>query len=267
MQKFKSTDVKPFQFHDLSVSESTSEVEKFNFRSFDFENTQQKVERQSTIRTERALESKGKFKIDEVVRKSRGLSDQENQDYELKVQAEVERRIQAHYEEAYQAGLEEGKKNGQDQAYAEHRNQLDDELNHLKSQLEQAYQQLDGLILQEKEKTLEFVKRFVKWILIKEMDNKNYLASLLEKLILEMNSRRNLIVKVSRAHFDSMNEMIPQVERNVGQLQNIRVEIVPELQGPGIILETQNGLIDGSQESVMENIEKIFEQVKEHDHN
>ena len=58
-----------------------------------------------------------------------------------------------------------------------------------------------------------------------------------------------------------MPEVIQLVESRLGQLTNIRVEIVPEIIHPGIILESENGLIDGSMEGVFRNIDKIFEQV------
>jgi flagellar assembly protein FliH len=58
-----------------------------------------------------------------------------------------------------------------------------------------------------------------------------------------------------------MPEIITAVESKIGQLLNVRIEIVPEINYPGIILESENGLIDGSLEGVFQNIDKIFEQV------
>lgn len=55
--------------------------------------------------------------------------------------------------------------------------------------------------------------------------------------------------------------MVEAVEARLGQLSNVRVEIVPEINHPGIILESENGLIDGSLEGVFQNIDKIFELV------
>ena len=62
-----------------------------------------------------------------------------------------------------------------------------------------------------------------------------------------------------------MPEVIAVVESRLGQLQNIRIEIVPEINHPGIILESENGLIDGSIEGVFANIDKIFESVLKHE--
>jgi flagellar assembly protein FliH len=62
-----------------------------------------------------------------------------------------------------------------------------------------------------------------------------------------------------------MPEIIQTVQARLGQLSNLRIEIVPEIQHPGIILESENGLIDGSLEGVFQNIDKIFEQVVNHE--
>ncbi len=101
--------------------------------------------------------------------------------------------------------------------------------------------------------------------MLKEINEKMYLENLLEKLILELNSRKNIIVKVGQNNFAHMPEIIKTVEAKLGQLSNVRVEIVPELNEPGIILECENGLIDGSLQGVFLNIDKIFEQVLGHE--
>ncbi len=100
---------------------------------------------------------------------------------------------------------------------------------------------------------------------MKEINEKVYLEQLLEKLILELNSRKNLIIKVGREQFAAMPEVMKTVEARVGQLQNTRIEVVPELHHPGIILESENGLIDGSLEGVFANIDRIFGQVLNHE--
>ena len=60
-------------------------------------------------------------------------------------------------------------------------------------------------------------------------------------------------------------DVMKTVEARLGQLQNTRIEIVPELRHPGIILESENGLIDGSLEGVFANIDRVFGQVLGHE--
>lgn len=263
MQKYRTTDVKPFQFSDL---QSTHVVEQNKFESFQFgELSGESFSRENIsddqIRKERSFAQKNNFKIDDVVRDSRGLSRQEESDFELKVQQEVKRRLEAAYQKAFNEGLERGREEGKEEALTQYHEALGQKVEEFTQIIAQVQAQSDKVLEKSQTEVYDFIKRFTKWIVLKEIDEKKYLESLLEKLILELNARKNLIIKVGRQNFSQMPEVITQVESRLGQLSNVRVEIVPEINHPGIILESENGLIDGSLERVFQNIDKIFEQI------
>ncbi len=263
MEKFRNQEIKPFQF---SALESTHVVSSNSFQPFEFQALAgdagaKDPASQEEIRSERKFAKKNNFKIDAVVSDSRGISGQEQNDLELQIRDEVQRRVKATYDAAYQEGLQKGRVEGRSVAEAEVRSKLEQHVNEFAINLGEVQGQTAGIVDANRAEIYEFVKRFTKWILLREIDEKVYLETLLEKLILELNARKNLIVKVGRANFARMPEVIEVVEARLGQLSNVRVEIVPELEHPGIILESENGLIDGSLEGVFKNIDKIFEQV------
>ena len=173
----------------------------------------------------------------------------------------MKRRLEAAYQDAYQEGLEKGRAEGKEEALNEFHEVLGQRVEEFGQVIAQVQSQSDKVIEKNRTEVYEFIKRFTKWIVLKEINEKVYLETLLEKLILELNARKNLIVKVGRANFAQMPEVVQTVEARLGQLSNIRIEIVPEINHPGIILESENGLIDGSLEGVFANIDKIFEQV------
>lgn len=267
MEKFRNSEIKPFTFNDLK---STHVVSNGSFQAFEFQNltgesvTATKVTEEE-IRKERKHAAKNNFKIDDIVRDSRGLARQEQSDVEIKIQQEVKRRLEAAYEEAYKEGLERGREEGKEAAMAEFHEALGQKVEDFGQVIAQVQGQSDKIIENNRSEVYEFVKRFTKWIILKEVNEKVYLEGLLEKLILELNARKNLIVKVGKANFAQMPDVVKAVEERLGQLQNVRIEIVPEIQHPGIILESENGLIDGSLEGVFQNIDKIFEQVVGHE--
>ena len=47
----------------------------------------------------------------------------------------------------------------------------------------------------------------------------------------------------------------------LGELTNIRVEEALNMDQPGLIVESENGIIDGSIEAQFKNLEKLFESV------
>lgn len=267
MQKYRDTDIRSFEFNDLQSSHviKQDKLEAFNFKTLDGESLNRVKISDTEIRQERAFEKNNNFKIDGIVREYRGLSRQEQTDLEKRIQDEVNKRLEAAYQDAYQEGLEKGRAEGKQEAFEQEQQMLADKVDGFVSIISEVQGQSGKLIEKNRHETYEFIKRFTKWVLMKEVNDKVYLENLLEKLILELNARKNLIVKVGRANFQDMPEILKNVEARLGQLSNVRVEIVPELHHPGIILETENGLIDGSLEGVFRNIDKIFEQVINHE--
>jgi flagellar assembly protein FliH len=263
MEKFRNTEIKPFQFSDLQSTHvvQQTQLKPFEFKTLQGESISDINVSEEDIRTERKFAKKNNFKIDDIVRDYRGLSRQEQNDLEQRIQEEVKRRLDAAYEEAYKEGIERGQNEGREAAQNEFQETLLKRIEDLDEVIAKVNSQSDKILENNKQEVYEFIKRFTKWILLKEINEKTYLESLLEKLILELNARKNLIVKVGQANFAHMPEVIQLVESRLGQLTNIRVEIVPEIIHPGIILESENGLIDGSMEGVFRNIDKIFEQV------
>lgn len=267
MQKFRSSDIKSFEFSDLQGSQVIS---KGDFKPFSFGELSGEVMNEikvddETLRSERSFEKNNNFKIDGAVRASRGIAKQEQSDFEKAISEEVTRRLEAAYADAYNEGLEKGRAEGKAEAYAHYQEELNQKIEGFLEVVNGVQAQNGKLIEQNRHEVYEFIKRFTKWICLKEINEKLYLETLLEKLVLELNARKNLIVKVGRENFAQMPEVIKVVESRLGQLQNIRVEIVPEIHHPGIILESENGLIDGSIEGVFANIDKIFESVLNHE--
>lgn len=264
MQKYRKQDIKSFQFADL---QGTHVVTQGDFKAFSFDElTGESYGRDKisdeTLRTERGFEKAGDFKIDGAVRNSRGIAKQEQSDFDKRVEDEVNLRLQSAYQEAHTLGLEKGREEGKSEAFEAYQSELQHKLDGFVGIVQTVQSENVNQFEDNRQEIYEFIKRFTKWIVLKEINEKVYLEALLEKLVLELNARKNLIVKVGRANFAQMPEVIQVVEARLGALSNIRVEIVQEIQYPGIILESENGLIDGSMEGVFRNIDKIFEQVQ-----
>jgi flagellar assembly protein FliH len=264
MQKYRDSEIKPFEFSDL---QGTHVITQGDFKAFSYDELNGEVYNKEkvsdeTLRNERTHEKKSNFKIEGVVRDSRGLARQEQNDLEKRIQEEVSRRLKSAYQDAYNEGVEKGKEEGRQAAFAEYQAELANRIEEFSQTIESLSGQNEKILEKNRQEIYEFIKRFTKWIVLKEINEQVYLESLLEKLILELNARKNLIVKVGRQNFAQMQEVIQVVEGRLGQLSNVRVEVVPEIHHPGIILESENGLIDGSIESVFQNIDKIFEQLQ-----
>jgi flagellar assembly protein FliH len=264
MSKHRQADIHSFEFADLQgdhvVSGSSKQFQAFSFKSLEGKAVESQVSDEE-VRKERTFEKQNNFRIDDQVRQLRGLSRQEETDFQKMINEEVERRLKMSQEDAYKEGLELGRKEGKEQALAEFSESLSQKVEDLALQLGEIHLQTEKIYAKNRTELQEFIKRFTKWIVMKEINDDVYLEKLLEKLILELNCRKNLIVKVGRANFSQMPEVVKIVEARLGQLQNVRIEIVPQVAHPGIILESESALIDGSLEGVFKSIDKIFDQV------
>ena len=263
MQKYRSEEIQPFTFSEFqsdNISDQ-SKFETFNFKNIEGEAYNDIKISEETIRQERSLASQHGFKIDGIVSESRGLSRQERNDIEIKINEEVTKRLKVAYQEAFQEGLEKGRAEGREESLAEFQQVISGKIEELSQIISEVQDQTTKVLARNQQDVYDFIKRFTKWIILKEINEKMYLENLLEKLILELNARKNIIIKVGKANFSQMPEVIATIEARMGQLSNVRVEIVPEINHPGIILEAENGLIDGTLEGVFKNIDKIFETV------
>ena len=125
--------------------------------------------------------------------------------------------------------------------------------------LEELMSEKKAIIEGSKTQAYSLINKLTKWIVLKEVEDKEYIERLLEKLILEINTKSNLLIKVNQADFEAIPDVIKKVETRLGSLSNIRVEVGNELSGRGLVLESEVGVIDGSLKAQMKSLDKIFE--------
>ncbi|MAX66087.1 MAG: FliH/SctL family protein [Bacteriovoracaceae bacterium] len=257
------TSVKDYNFGELNPAGEvmSSANEDFHFISLnDAENLKHELTPEK-IRKERRHEAATSFEIFPVVKEHRGLQKQATDDYEKRVEEEVARRVENLKHQAVQEGYEHGLKEGHEKAYAEAKLEFEEKINHFVEQLNSIQTQVKDIYSSSKENAYLMVKNLSKWVILKEVDEKYYLARLLEKLIHEINSKANLVVHVNEEAFGYMPEIIKIVERKVGKLTNVRVETDFEMSENGIKLESENTVIDGSLDAQFKSIDKLFHSV------
>lgn len=261
--KYNSLKVEEYQFQGFSD-------EDLGIKNFEFVdlselngNNHNLKERISDIeiRREREHAQQTKFEINEAVRKYRGIDDQELQDYEKRVSAEVEKRVAQQLQQIKQEAYQEGRDQGANEAYEEAKVVFDQKLEELAQMIDEVRVNREEIYKKEFEDMYKMIKALTKWILLRETKEETYIPRLLEKLILEINQKNNLLIKVSPESFDYMENAVNQIENKLGSLSNLRIEIDPELQYTGIVLESDKGIIDGSLESQFESIDRVFESV------
>lgn len=250
-------DVQSYSFSELE-GETSGAVADFQMPDLSSVMKNKEVVPSKQLRTEREHASQNMFKISSAVKHHRGITKQEEDDYEKSVSTEVETRLAKIKEEAYKNGYEEGLTLGRNEAHEESLKVFEEKIAELENYLTDLYSYKDKILKQQRDDIYKMVKLLVKWVLLKEVKEDSYLKNLFEKLIHELQTKSNLLVKVNAENFSSMPDVIKLVEDRLGKLQNIRVEVEPDISYPGLIVESENGIVDGSLESQFLNLDKLF---------
>jgi len=260
------SEVKPFTFSSLEASPVNTQgsARNFEFRDLTGAVTTEHKPNAKIIRAEREAEAKSQFKIDAIVRDLRGLTGQEKDDLETRINQQVEKRLKETREAAYREGLEKGRMEGADAALQEAMARHETQINEVEEMVTNLRAQCEARLESHRHDIYEASKRLIKWLVLKEVKDDGYLPKLLEKLVLELNQRNSLIIRVNQENFAQMPAIVEALEKRIGNLPNVRIEPAMDMQGVGLVLESENGILDASPEALFQTIDKIYESVVNH---
>ncbi len=262
--KMNTVEFKVENYTFESFSSSLTKQEENQPRNFEFADIKSlksdHLKHEKIIKSERAAAQKNNFQISPVVLEHRGLLNQENQEREQKIQEEVERRLIALQEQAYEKGFQKGIEQGLEQVFNQTRQETEERLEAVSEMVSNVLTTERSLIEDYKIEIYNTVKSLTKWVILRELkDDDNYLKRLLEKLILEINSRSNLLIKVSEQSFNAMPEVLEVVQSKLGKFKNLRLEVDQDLCEYGLCVESDNGIVNASLDQQLEAIDKLFE--------
>lgn len=257
-------EVTDYQFQSFTeVEDGSSDVKLFEFKPLLTEiQKATRPEFQKTIKAERTFAKSSQFKVNPIVEQFRGLKNQEEQEYEDRVEDEVKRRVQAIQDEAFKAGFEEGVNQGREEIFDQMRNAVDQKLENFNAMVTDVLKTQEEILANQKKEIYQLLRNLSKWIVLRELDEDGkYVERLLEKLLLEMQSRNNLLIQVNPNDFSKMPDVLEHVQSRLGELKNVRVEIDNSVKTKGIIVESENGIINATMEEQFKNLDKLFEDV------
>jgi flagellar assembly protein FliH len=242
----KADEVTPFEFKPLLRSGMTVERNEF----------------QKIIKEERNHAKTNQFKINPIVEKHRGLKDQEEQEYEAAVEKEVARRVAIIQDDAFKIGFDEGVNQGREEIFNEMRSVVDQKLDNFSQMVTEVLKTQDEILSVQKKEIYQLLRNLTKWIIIRELkEDGKYIERLLEKLLLEIQARNNLLIQVNPTDFNGMPEILSHVQMRLGELKNVRVEIDSAVLTSGMIVESDNGIINATMEEQFKSLDKLFEDV------
>ncbi len=255
--------VEEYEFQSLSgvMKPKSRDISSFELNEFSSQDLIEQNVGDDEIRRERNAESQSAFEISSVVKEDRGLNAQAQRDFEERVAVEVEKQLALIKEDAYQKGYSSGEEKGHQKAQAQAMMEYEDRVNRLNDYIDSVLSFKKDIMDKQRKEIYQMVRTISKWVLMREIKDDGYLTALIEKLIMELHTQTDLLIKVDEGSFDSMPKALEIVQEKLGELSNVRLEIARDLGNTGIIIESKNGMIDGSIEAQFKSIDKIFEEI------
>lgn len=257
-------EVSEYQFHNFNeVDENSSTVKLFEFKPLlKGQQNFEKNEFQKVIKNEREFAKTTNFRVNPLVEEHRGFRDQEAREYEDRVEEEVKRRVAEIQDEAFKAGFDEGVNQGREEIFVQMRSSVDQKLENFSEMVMQVLNTQEEILSKQKTEMYQLLRNLSKWIVLRELqDDGKYIERLLEKLLLEMQVRSNLLIQVNADDFSSMPDVLEHVQSRLGEMKNVRIEIDSGVQSRGIIVESENGIVNATMEEQFKSLDKLFEDV------
>lgn len=264
--KDKNSNIQEYAFHSFDKLEADilgkREVKGFDFPALDGKKKQLRPEFDKVIRQERINARDKSFEINPVVLKHRGIQAQEDEEREARIQEEVERRLAEVYNHALDEGRKEGIELGRQEVFQQTRALTEEKLESLTEMIGQVLTTKEDILQAQKKEIFYMIRNMTKWIILRELkEDGTYLERLLEKLIIELQARQNLLIQVNKNDFSHMPEILQVVQQRLGTLNNVRLEVDFDISPNGITIESENGIITGTLETQFKNLDKLFESV------
>lgn len=263
--KDKSKEVAEYEFPDLLSQKQKKGITSFEYAPIVPTKTNQ-IELENEIRSEREFAQKNEFTFLPFVQDFRGIKKQEEEDYQKRLAHDVETYVARLKDDAFQKGFNEGKDLGKKEIYGELTTKVDENLKQFLAMMDEVRKTKETIIAKEINEIYSLIRTLTKWVILRELkDDGQYVNRLLEKLIVDLQTKNNVLVKVNLDWFKAMPEVVAQVEKTFGGLTNTRIEFNHDLGQYGMMVESESNLVDGTIEAQFSNLDKLFDLAVAHD--
>lgn len=204
----------------------------------------------------------GGFAVSPLVSAHLGVDARREREREERIEADVASRVAGLADEAFERGLAEGREAGKREVYERTREASEEKIERLTEVVSAVMGEKEALLRREKVEVCRLVRDLVKWIVLRELEGDGeYVMRLLEKLVKEVGAGQRLLVQVGREQFDRMPEMLELVRGAVGGLGNVRIEVDYDIEGKGVVIESENSVLSGVLEDQFAALDRLFETV------
>jgi len=264
MMTKEKTQISKYNFLPFSAQEDTSKEKTSNWEFKKFESLSDISKKQLNIENDIA-ESSG-FLIEKSVTELRGISEVRRENKENEIELKVAGKIKEIEKDAFEKGYQDGVDKATEAINEKLNFEVEQKISNLEDLITGLQANYSTIIENQKKEIYQMINSLTKWVILRELsDDGNYLNRLLEKLILELGTKSNILIQVNKSDFEKMGDVLEKVESTVGKLNNARVEVDYDNNNHGMVLESENGIIQGTLDDQFVGIDKLFSTVVGHE--
>jgi flagellar assembly protein FliH len=263
LQDLLKDKIESYEFQPLfENSEREDGISGFEFKPLQKDQVMDVQEHEKVIKIERKRAVESNFEIAPIVKEHRGINRQEELERQRLIQEEVEKQLVRIQDQAYREGFEKGLKDGQEEVFNQTRAEVEQKLEALTEMIQEVLNTHHDLLQKEKMSVYRTIRNLTKWVILRELeDDGEYIFRLLDKLINELQVKSNILIQIDSKSFEDKPDILEILEQKIGELSNVRLEVDYDIEGPGIVVESENGIINGSLKEQMYNLSRLFEAV------
>jgi len=201
------------------------------------------------------------FSISADVRLQRGLDEHEQNRQEEKIKNLVDEKYVTVREQGFKEGHQEGLVVGKSDIETKYAEFYEKSLAELSSLINFVKEQQTKMINEHRNDVMRILEVATKWVLLREVDLK-YTERLITAMLSKIQGEQYLVMKVDLKTFSEHQQIQEMVHSRFPSFKNFRIECDEQLKHPSVIVETESSLLDGSWDSQMASIEKLFSEIK-----
>ncbi len=196
-----------------------------------------------------------RFSLNSLLREPLSVDQEEARVIEERVQG----RVRAVAEEAKQAaaavGYRDGLAKGHEEAFLKFQQDAKDRLAMFDLLLKESEQAKQDIFKANERFLVELVYRIAKMVLLRELKtDRGYIQRLAEEVIERLGVRENIKLRINPRDAETIGSLKEDLEKSLGALQNLSVEISNQVPAGGCHVETQFNAIEANIDQILHGI-------------
>ncbi len=250
-----SGEVRSYNFS--SFSDEAVKGENYNFQNFELNTLDAAI-----IAKEHGNALSHGFNIGEEIKKQRGHAQYAEEQYNLKIEEEVQKRIEKLKSDTTKKSYEHAIKMAKTEIESQFLKNFEQQVSDLTNYVAFIKEQQRDILLQSKKDVLKILQLVVQWILQKEV-KVDYVEKILPIILNQVQDNQKILIKVDPATFETLQGADNLISQKFTSFKDIKLISDDHIPHPGVMVETDSNIFDATYDAQLKLVEDIFSNISE----